>query len=337
MRNHAACLAIIGLGWLCVPAAAGGGSGGDIVGGRPVAAGDWPDAVAVLGADGRCSGTLIAPDVVLTAGHCIDIGPAVVVLDTVDVDAEDGEWIEVDRAVAYPGWEDSYDVGVLVLARAAETVPRKVARTCTASAEVVAGNALTVVGFGQTVEIDDGRDRGVTKNTVDVTITDAACTTDPSCAVPGGELIAGGGGLDACFGDSGGGAYAETEAGPVLVGVVSRGLAGAWACGGGGVYVRVDKVVRWIERTTGRRLPRPDCAGASGDDPEAGAGGGGCNAGGGGGVLLAGMLGIAVLARRRKPPRAAPTPVPPPDPDPPVSGTADDDRVPVCGCVRAWG
>jgi uncharacterized protein (TIGR03382 family) len=340
MRNHALCsIAILSL--LAGTTRADGGDS-PVVGGRPVDDGDWPDAVAVLGANGRCSGTLIAPDVVLTAGHCIDIDPAVVVVDSVDVDAEDGEWIEVSFAQAYPDWESSYDVGVLVLRDFSRTRPRKVARTCTATAEIVAGNTLTVVGFGQTVEIDDGLDRAATKNAVGVTITDPVCEADPACAVPGGELIAGGGGLDACFGDSGGGAYADTEAGPVLLGVVSRGLAGQPACGGGGIYVRVDKVVRWIERTTGRRLPRPTCAGASGDDPEEGAEAAGCSAAGGGGAglaLVVGVLGIAMTTRRRKPPQAAPrgTTDTPREPAPAASAADDDERVPVCGCVRAWG
>jgi uncharacterized protein (TIGR03382 family) len=304
MRKPAV-LALFVLALLCARAYADGGGTAPIVGGTQVPDGEWPDAVAVLGEDGRCTGTLIAPDVVLTAGHCIDIAPRIVVADTVDVDSTDGEWIRVVRAVAYPDWQASYDVGVLVLERAAQTRPRKVARSCTAREELVAGAAVTVVGFGRTTEIDDGRDRAVTKNAVTIDVTDPACTTDLSCAAaidPGGEFIAGGDGRDACFGDSGGPAYVETERGPVLLGVVSRGLAGEWTCGHGGVYVRVDKVVRWIERTTERRLPRPYCASASGDDPDDGADelDGGCSAGGGGGgVVVVLALGL-VLARRRR-------------------------------------
>src|SRR6188508_2660685 len=41
-----------------------------IIGGTSAPAGKWPDTVAVLGPQSACSGTLIAPDVVLTAGHC---------------------------------------------------------------------------------------------------------------------------------------------------------------------------------------------------------------------------------------------------------------------------
>src|SRR5512138_3522047 len=50
-----------------------------IVGGSEVPAGKWPDAVAVLGAQGSCTGTLIAPTVVLTAGHCAEANPTRVI------------------------------------------------------------------------------------------------------------------------------------------------------------------------------------------------------------------------------------------------------------------
>src|SRR5262245_43467687 len=51
-----------------------------VVGGTAVPPGKWPDAVAVLAPTAACTGTLIAPDVVLTAGHCIATHPALVVV-----------------------------------------------------------------------------------------------------------------------------------------------------------------------------------------------------------------------------------------------------------------
>jgi hypothetical protein len=272
-----------------------------VVGGQPVPDGAWPDAVAVLGNAGSCSGTLIAPDVVLTAGHCIDIDPVVVVIDAVDLDAG-GEWIGIERAEAYPAWETSYDVGVLVLAHASRTRPRKIARTCTATEQLHAGAEVTVVGFGRTTP--DGRGGASVKHAATIVVSDPLCTSDPGCLA--GEFIAGGDGVDACFGDSGGPAYVDTAAGPILLGVVSRGLSGDWKCGNGGIYVRVDRVARWIERITGRRLPRSVCHG-SGDDPGDGAEtdgeGGGCAAGGsaaGPALGLLAALGLVGRSRRRR-------------------------------------
>src|SRR4030095_12862362 len=53
-----------------------------VIGGTEVPAGKWPDAVAVLGAQGSCTGTLIAPDVVLTAGHCAEVNPTQIIANT---------------------------------------------------------------------------------------------------------------------------------------------------------------------------------------------------------------------------------------------------------------
>ena len=61
--------------------------------------------------------------------------------------------------------------------------------------------------------------------------------------------------VDACFGDSGGPLYIDVGNGAALIGVVSRGSSSPGEpCGGGGVYVRADKVVAWIQKTTGRKL-----------------------------------------------------------------------------------
>ena len=119
-------------------------------------------------------------------------------------------------------------------------------------------------------------------------------------AAPRGEFAAGGRGTDSCFGDSGGPALLDTADGPVLVGVVSRGLAVPGApCSNGGIYVRADKVVPWVERVTGREIARTTCAGrtdAPGEDPDVEAGG--CSVGGAA-SLAVGFVLIGVRRRRR--------------------------------------
>jgi secreted trypsin-like serine protease len=274
MRNRILALVVLSCLWLAcsVWSSDAIGATGDphsIVGGTPVADGDWPDAVAVLGTRGTCTGTLVAPDVVLTAGHCIDVTPWLVVVDTTDLAAGDGERIGVRDAIAYPDWESTFDVGVLVLDRPAATPPRAVARTCTMHDHLRRDAEVVVVGFGDS---DPRGDDNTAKLAATVRVADPRCTVDPSCAEaigPGAEFIAGGArdAGDACFGDSGGPAYMPTASGPVVAGVVSRGLAGEWACGGGTVYVRTDRVAAWIEEVTGRQLERPACEEGGGDDP----------------------------------------------------------------------
>lgn len=279
-----------------------------VVGGTQVPLGKWPDAVLVVARTALCSGTLIAPDVVLTAGHCIATHPVEVWTGTVDFGASPGERIAVARALAYPDWEHSFDVGVLVLARAASPPPRAVAATCTADAALVRGARVQLVGFGLTTESGTGENTAL--NETALAVTDPRCTDDAaSCQpaiAPGGEFIAGGDGRDACFGDSGGPIYTFTASGAALLGVVSRGLAERTdvPCGGGGVFERADKVASWVRAQTGAHLERTHCTGKADDEDDAAAdASGGCSSGGarGGGapIGLALALGLVSAARRR--------------------------------------
>ncbi|MBA3457775.1 MAG: trypsin-like serine protease, partial [Deltaproteobacteria bacterium] len=119
-----------------------------IVGGTRVPEGRWNDVVAVIGNNGRCSGTLIAPDVVLTAGHCIDIDPYEVITSTTDLARPGGDHIPVKWSRAYPEWTHRYDVGVLMLEHVARPRPRLIAAACHTNDRLLAGAPLTIVGFG---------------------------------------------------------------------------------------------------------------------------------------------------------------------------------------------
>jgi secreted trypsin-like serine protease len=265
-----------------------------VVGGTTVPAGAYPDVVLVAAPMALCTGTLIAPDVVLTAGHCIDTDPKEVLVDSVDYAKPGGEVIAVKSATAYPDWEHHYDVGVLVLDHPAAPRPRAIASGCT----LAPGARVQVVGFGLTTPAGTGENSRLHQATL--TVDDATCADDPACEpaiAPGGELIAGGHGTDSCFGDSGGPLYL----GSALIGVVSRGVGGsAPPCGGRGVYVRADQVVAWIERTTGRKLARAACDLPADDGGTAGEDAGGCSSTGGAlGLGLVAIVAALCLARRR--------------------------------------
>ena len=289
-----------------------------VVGGKVVPPGAWPDVVAVFGADGSmCSGTLIDVDLVLTAGHCIEIDPIDVRIGSVDLAKPDGEHRRVKWARAYPNWIEKYDVGIIMLENPVAVSPRAIVKSCTTRERFAAGLPLQVVGFGLTTKAGIGDNTKLHQATLP--LVDPMCSTDPSClaaVAPGGEFTAGGHGADSCFGDSGGPVYIETAQGPALVGVVSRGLL-SWGdepCGGGGVYVRADKVASWIERESGRKLHRVACDGPA--DADADMAGvtvedGGCNAAGGalaGGFSLfyaaLAVVGLRLAGRRRRPERA---------------------------------
>ncbi len=230
-------------------------AGAPVVGGTSVPAGAYPDVALVIAPMALCTGTLIAPDVVLTAGHCIDTDPKEVLLGSIDYTKSTGEVIKVTSATAYPSWESEFDVGVLVLEHASTAKVRPIAAACTAK-NLEAGASVKLVGFGLTDAAGTGDNSKLHQATLKVS--DPVCT-DPACAAkvaPNGEFVAGGDGKDSCFGDSGGPIYLQDA----LIGVVSRGVGtSAEPCGGGGIYVRADKVVSWIEKTTSRKVTRSTC------------------------------------------------------------------------------
>jgi secreted trypsin-like serine protease len=308
MRKHPNVSILVASTLLAVAAPAIALAAPPVVGGTLVPAHAYPDAVAVLANDAACSGTLIAPDVVLTAGHCIGVNPVEVIVDTTDYASSGGEHIAVKSAKAYPSWQTEYDVGVIMLAQPAHAKPRAIAAECAIDKDLVDNAKVRLVGFGLTDEGGSGDNSRLHQAMLDVT--DAQCTDPEACNTkisPGGEFMAGGDGTDSCFGDSGGPVYLGSGSTAALVGVVSRGFGpNGEPCGGGGVYIRADQVVTWIEKTTGRTLTRSSCSGKAdgeGDaDTAAAADGGGCAAGGGaagtGGLVLA--LGCALRFKRRR-------------------------------------
>jgi trypsin len=217
-----------------------------IVGGEETR--EFPDCCAVgSGAGYFCSGTLIAPTLVVTARHCD--GVTRVFLKGWNIQRpDDGETIGVSKQFSH----DLYDIRVLVLEKASTVKPRPVARVPEAGATA---DAL-LVGFG-TIDIDGRIGYGL-KRMVKVPIVSLGCANDADAAKygcrKGKEIVAGHRGLlkDSCHGDSGGPLYIKNGLGTYdLLGATSRGIAGTGNdCGDGGIYVRVDQVLDWIAQQT---------------------------------------------------------------------------------------
>lgn len=233
-----------------------------VIGGTNVPAGKWPDAAAILytlnGSEGQeCSGTLVAPTVVLTAGHCdpaVTTGIGVlshVVLGTNSL-ATPGEMLGVAKVESYPNSQSSIDITVIVLDQPSKVHPRPIA-TGWARLDIQNGAKVEFVGYGA---IDQNGNTYINElQQAESTITDFDCSTSSGCntaARPDGELGAGGMGIDTCPGDSGGPAYLLADYGTYLAGVTSRSYDDATVpCSQGGIYERPDKVVDWIEQTAG--------------------------------------------------------------------------------------
>jgi secreted trypsin-like serine protease len=232
-----------------------------IVGGHDAAAGAYPSVAEVhLGKSFLCTGTLIAPDWVMTAGHCgsitgsavatpIAFPPALIDVYIGSNQAGQGELVPVSQAIVSPDYiaTQGYDVTLLKLSRASSHAPTLVAGAGETSSWAP-GSMEAIVGWGATSEGGDTPDT-LQEAQVPVT-TDAYCASAYSEFDARTMLCAGypEGGVDTCQGDSGGPMFGTTAAGVRrLVGATSFGE-GCARPGKPGVYARVaDTTLReWI-------------------------------------------------------------------------------------------
>ncbi len=246
-----------------VLSAIAGGLAPPVVGGQLSIEGSWPDAASIyFGNSVDCTGTLIGPNAVLTAGHCAG-GITSVRVGAVDFASGSGELIPVQKEHVYPKWFKTYDVTLLVLESESSVTPRIIAQDCIVDESLVDGALTIVAGWGANDPRGNRYDSLLREGYME--IIDHDCSeTERGCMVEiqadEGELAASGD-ADACFGDSGGPLYLETPSGYYLAGITSRGFDNSQgsACGPGTIFVRPDALIDWIEGTLGYALERPVC------------------------------------------------------------------------------
>jgi secreted trypsin-like serine protease len=252
MPRRFAALALL-LCW-CAPA-------GALVGGATVVTGTGVGRHVVLIVGSRsnfCTGTAIAPDLVLTVAHCVLPGAEYKI---VEFDAAHQPILRpVAKVARHPGFKletmlahrATADVALLKLAAplAAPTAPAPLA-TRTAYA---VGERFTVAGYGVAVR-GDGRTGG-TVRAASLVATGQPGTLQVRLVDPAtmGQRP----GLGACTGDSGAPAFEETGASPAVVGVVSwtTGPGGSDGCGGLTGLTPLVRYRDWIV-TTARQLGSP--------------------------------------------------------------------------------
>jgi endonuclease G len=206
------------------------------------------------------TGNLIAPDVVITSGHMHDFAAQVFFGHDI---TQPGKIALVKKRIRHPRYSNglSNDLMVLLLAHSVESVPP---RRIATQHVVDAATEGRIVGFGSSDPYS--LDFGV-KRFVDVLVISPACQGTvagrPDCevygCVTGLELVAGDSSRqrDSGRGDGGGPFYVLDATDQwVLGGVTSRAInSSRTASGDGGIYVRVDRYLPWIETIKGVALP----------------------------------------------------------------------------------
>ena len=244
------------------------------------AEGAWPSTVAIF-SDGEetCGGSLVAPDWVLTAGHCLDMtlpngGLEKIIAGRNKLSGTGGEEIAIVKAVRHPdyyGPKHLNDIALLQLATPSKQPVVKLLPTANARGVYRANTKLTVVGWG--VIAATAQDASDNLLQVEVPfIAQATCKTFPSYKYLQDTQFCAGhvtGGADSCQGDSGGPIFATVNGEKIQAGIVSWGI-GCAAPKAPGVYQRVADYLDWIASAqTGASDAGATDAGT--EDPDAGA------------------------------------------------------------------
>jgi len=235
-----------------------------VVGGHDAPAGKYTSVAQITFGAFGCTGTLIAPTWVLTAGHCGSLTggtgygvPAAWPTFLIDVrvgghNAASQVSASVKRAVVHPNYllSDGYDITLLELSAPVAKTPTPIAGPSARSSwnpDVME----TIAGWGNTSE--GGSSPSILQEAQVPITTDAVCGGAYSSFDPATMVCAGypEGGTDTCQGDSGGPMFATVGGLLRVVGATSFGN-GCARPGFPGVYARVADATLsgWIKGYT---------------------------------------------------------------------------------------
>ncbi len=237
-----------------------------IIGGTHATVGQYPTVVALVvqtgGGVALCTGTLVAPNLVLTAAHCIDAAglglssqTQVAAATTVLVDEVDSAYYpgvssqsyQVSKALPNPGYGGEYDLGhddiglVWLSGSVTDRTPTKINRV---AADAPVGVTATLVGYGMT---DPNDDNSAGTQYVLASKNSVTCSTFTP-GMPGDDNLLlcfnQSNGTGICSGDSGGPAFVNVGGELKVAGVTSF---SDYSCSQVGAHTRVDAELDFLD------------------------------------------------------------------------------------------
>lgn len=229
-----------------------------VIGGTEAADGRYSYAVSLQDEVGHfCGGSLIAPDVVLSAAHCAG-GWYKAVIGRHDLETSDGDEVEVEIEMMHPDYDSDTTNNDFMLLFLTRPTHEEVDLVQVSLDNIPEDISVTVMGWGDTHPDRDIENPANELMEVQVTtISNDECdesesdengwdydyneqiTENMMCAKDNGE--------DSCQGDSGGPLIIRSGSGDIQVGVVSWGV-GCAHQDFPGVYARVSAQYDWIRR-----------------------------------------------------------------------------------------
>jgi secreted trypsin-like serine protease len=192
-----------------------------------------------------CTATLISPQVVLTAAHCLDGQPKrVMIVFAQNVHKASAQNVrEVDCFEQHPSWSKptSEGRGDIAIVHIREGAPEGYAPASLADSQTKpqAGTKVVLAGFGVTNGV-----RHLGAGVLRKTSTEVVSWLSPT------EFVSDGQTSSVCFGDSGGPAFQESNRNLFITGVASA--VSTQSCDDRIVHTAVAPYRRWIEHQVKR-------------------------------------------------------------------------------------